>query len=207
MDRQDDRTITSLKTISKPVNELDFPAVTICKDGLNFQPVRETLEVASGQWEGRRRKRSGSKDDYCQLKFNRTCDQVGLTLVKWLNLHRLCPLSVFQPGSNYCRGTRQPKRRREHKQFRLELTCLNNFCLLPLVCWRSCCNHRNGKWHWCWETGVWGLWAFLHKRFEFYWTAMEWLELLHLTRCQKKQYSCSWLPRTLSVLSKSRWQE
>ena len=81
MDRQDDRTITSLKTISKPVNELDFPAVTICKDGLNFQSVRETLEVASGQWEGRRRKRSGSKD-YCQLKFNRTCDQVGLTLVK-----------------------------------------------------------------------------------------------------------------------------
>ena len=83
--------------------------------------------------------------------------------------------SVFQPGSNHCRGTYQPKRRREHKQFRLELTCLNNFCLLPLVCWRSCCNYRNGKWHWCWETGVWGLWAFLHKRFEFYWTAMEWL--------------------------------
>ena len=69
------------------MNELDFPAVTICKDGLNFQSVRETLEVASGQWEGSRRKRSGSKEDYCQLNFNRTCDQVDLTLQSMTIVH------------------------------------------------------------------------------------------------------------------------
>ena len=96
--------MTNLKTISKPVTELDFPSVTICKDGLNFQTVREVLEMAngmgsgsvsdsgtglesefgSGSGSGSRRKRtptqSGSDHDYCQLKFNRTCDQVSLLL-------------------------------------------------------------------------------------------------------------------------------
>ena len=39
-DWKGERTITSLKTISKPVTELDFPSVTICKDGQNMQAVR-----------------------------------------------------------------------------------------------------------------------------------------------------------------------
>ena len=43
-DWQDERTITSLKTISKPVDQLDFPSVTICKGGQNLQAVREVLE-------------------------------------------------------------------------------------------------------------------------------------------------------------------
>ena len=76
--------MTNLKTISRPVTELDFPAVTICKDGLNFKAVREVLEEATRQWAGGRDKRSpsgsGSDQDYCKLKFDRTCDQVGLSL-------------------------------------------------------------------------------------------------------------------------------
>ena len=79
-DWQEERTITSLKTISKPVNELDFPLVTICKDGQNMQAVREKLEKEKKDWEGRRIKRqtsgSSSESDYCQLKFKRTCKQV-----------------------------------------------------------------------------------------------------------------------------------
>ena len=43
-DWQDERIITSLKTISKPVDQLDFPSVTICKGGQNLQAVREVLE-------------------------------------------------------------------------------------------------------------------------------------------------------------------
>ena len=100
-DWQDERTITSLKTISKPVNQLDFPSVTICKGGQNLQAVREVLEgeveefslpgpILFGrfvyqshlegevdEWaKGRREKRSPSGSDYCQLVFHRTCDQV-----------------------------------------------------------------------------------------------------------------------------------
>ena len=84
VDWKDERTITSLKTISKPVNELDFPSVTICKDGQNLQAVREVLEKEKKEWEGKRKKResSGSSpgSDYCQLKFKRTCEQVVLSL-------------------------------------------------------------------------------------------------------------------------------
>ena len=89
-DWQEERTITSLKTISKPVNELDFPSVTICKDGQNHQAVREVLERERKEWEEeqnkdivtRRKKRSSSGgsnlgSNYCQLIFKRTCEQVS----------------------------------------------------------------------------------------------------------------------------------
>ena len=79
-DWQDERTITSLKTISKPVNQLDFPSVTICKGGQNLQAVKKVLEWEGEEWEkGRREKRSpsvSSGSDYCQHIFHRTCDQV-----------------------------------------------------------------------------------------------------------------------------------
>ena len=99
-DWQGERTITSLKTISKPVNELDFPSVTICKDGQNMQAVRERLDHEKKNWvvkrkkDGQnmqavrkafekskdelagiiRKKRSGQDD--CQLLFHRDCEQV-----------------------------------------------------------------------------------------------------------------------------------
>ena len=80
VDWQGERTITSLKTISKPVNELDFPSVTICKDGQNLQAVREALAREKEEWVGERTKRSleepGEGSDYCQLLFHRDCEQV-----------------------------------------------------------------------------------------------------------------------------------
>ena len=76
-DWQDERTITSLKTISKPIDQLDFPSVTICKGGQNLQAVKEALEGEAEEWEkGRREKRSPSGSNYCQRIFHRTCDQV-----------------------------------------------------------------------------------------------------------------------------------
>ena len=101
---QAERTITSLKTISKPVNQIDFPSVTVCKGGQNLQAVKKQLEKEAEEWEEKRRgkrslsdhnnnnnnnsaskwekrrrgKRSPSDDgsDYCQHIFHRTCDQV-----------------------------------------------------------------------------------------------------------------------------------
>ena len=68
-DWQEERTITSLKTISKPVNELDFPSVTICKDGQNMQAVMKMLEKEKVELAGKRKRRAvvGDQLDYCQL--------------------------------------------------------------------------------------------------------------------------------------------
>ena len=80
-DWKGERTITSLKTISKPVTEVDFPSVTICKDGLNLQAVREALERDEEEWEAKRIKRAVTlKPDFCQTNFERPCEQVGFFL-------------------------------------------------------------------------------------------------------------------------------
>ena len=77
LDWQEERTITSLKTISKPVNELDFPSVTICKDGQNLQAVMKMVEKDNKKWAGKRtRAVVGAELDYCQLLFHRDCKQV-----------------------------------------------------------------------------------------------------------------------------------
>ena len=81
-DWQTQHTITSLKTMSKPVDELEFPSVTICKDGQNMHAVREALRREKNVWAaGKRMKResfgSESGADYCQHTFNRTCEQVN----------------------------------------------------------------------------------------------------------------------------------
>ena len=99
-DWQGERTITSLKTISKPVNELDFPSVTICKDGQNMQAVREALETEKDEWaEIIRKKRpseqpSGEGFDYCQLLFHRDCEQVVYSylrtcIIVWFPVHKV----------------------------------------------------------------------------------------------------------------------
>ena len=80
-DWETQRTITSLKTMSKPLNELEFPSVTICKDGQNMHAVEEALQREKMVWAaGRRVKRESlgfeSRADYCQHTFNRTCEQV-----------------------------------------------------------------------------------------------------------------------------------
>ena len=80
-DWKGERTITSLKTISKPVTEVDFPSVTICKDGQNLQAVREALEKDEEEWEATRIKREVTLEpDFCQTNFERPCEQVGFFL-------------------------------------------------------------------------------------------------------------------------------
>ena len=67
--------MTSLKTLAKPVTELDFPTVTICKAGQDMQAVRKALERDRELWEtGQgRRKREAGRDDYCREKFGHIC--------------------------------------------------------------------------------------------------------------------------------------
>ena len=53
--------------MSKPITELDFPAVTICKGGQNMGAVREAMDRDRRLWEGdnSRRKRATGDDHYC----------------------------------------------------------------------------------------------------------------------------------------------
>ena len=64
--------------MSKPVTDLDFPAVTICKGGQNMQAVRQAMQRDIALWEGRkqRRKRSTGPEDYCREKFGQSCQDV-----------------------------------------------------------------------------------------------------------------------------------
>ena len=48
---QKGRVTTTLKTTTKPITELDFPAVTICADGLHMGLVEEVLYDKFLQWE------------------------------------------------------------------------------------------------------------------------------------------------------------
>ena len=107
-DWQGDRTITGLKTMAKPVTELDFPAVTICKGGQNMQAVRQALQRDLARWEADsqgRRKRSAGPDDYCRSRFGQSCmavedmvralgspsAEVGSTQMGVLNYAHNCP--------------------------------------------------------------------------------------------------------------------
>ena len=65
-DWKGERTITNLKTISKPVTELDFPSVTIFKDGQSLQAVREALEKQSGKQKGSSEKRPSLQSRTCR---------------------------------------------------------------------------------------------------------------------------------------------
>ena len=92
IDWQGEHTITSLKTISKPVNELDFPSVTICKDGQNMQAVMEALERVKDEWAGiiRKKRASGQEgfNDY-QLLFA-FCVRLQAQRYHDYEINRLC---------------------------------------------------------------------------------------------------------------------
>ena len=76
-DLKDDQTITSLKTMSKPVTDLDFPAVTICSGGQNLQAVRKALQRDVAEWqEKKQRKWSTGPEDYCKEVFGHSCQNV-----------------------------------------------------------------------------------------------------------------------------------
>ena len=72
-DWKGERTITSLKTISKPLKELDFPSVTICKDGQNMQAVMEALERRRSGWgDGKRENPRDPVQDQIIVEINST---------------------------------------------------------------------------------------------------------------------------------------
>ena len=96
-DWKGERTITSLKTISKPVAELDFPSVTICKDGQSMQAVREALEKDIAVWEAKRIKRETRESIEQSLQAR------GVTLNKenidWQGNREK---RNFNPGPDFC---------------------------------------------------------------------------------------------------------
>ena len=81
---QEHRTATSLRTMTKPVEELTFPAVTICRGGQDLQAVRAALQEDIAAWQEReeqegRRKRAVAaphSDDYCMERFGVACSRV-----------------------------------------------------------------------------------------------------------------------------------
>ena len=76
---QERQVVTVLADTELPVTELDFPAVTICSDGLNMNAVERALQKDLELWwekeeaKGARKKRStpeGSIDHFMMDKFN-----------------------------------------------------------------------------------------------------------------------------------------
>ena len=58
--------ITTLKNIAKPVDEIAFPAVTICGSGLYMENIEKTLEKRFNSWR-LRNKKSWDSDDLKDL--------------------------------------------------------------------------------------------------------------------------------------------
>ena len=50
-DWQENSVLTTLKTTAKEVTELEFPAITICSEGLNMDAVAKALEKDIDQWQ------------------------------------------------------------------------------------------------------------------------------------------------------------
>ena len=85
---QRNKVITSLKTVAKPVTELEFPAVTICAAGQHMDAVEQALYNNFMDWDSKRpllqkkdlEERFG---DYMREVF--FIDEKGLTIMELLN--------------------------------------------------------------------------------------------------------------------------
>ena len=67
-DWQDNRVITTLQRTTKPVSELQFPAVTICREGLDMEAVKKALEFDFLAWrENKKRKKRSTEDDLSEF--------------------------------------------------------------------------------------------------------------------------------------------
>ena len=81
--------ITTLKNIAKPVDEIDFPAVTICGSGLYMENIEKTLEKKFNSWRLRNKKSWDSDDlkdllaEFMEEKFQ--IKEKGLTIMDILN--------------------------------------------------------------------------------------------------------------------------
>ena len=81
--------ITTLKNIAKPVDEIAFPAVTICGSGLYMENIEKTLEKRFNSWRLRNKKSWDSEDlkdllaEFMEEKFQ--IKEKGLTIMDILN--------------------------------------------------------------------------------------------------------------------------
>ena len=97
-DWKGERTITNLKTISKPVTELDFPSVTICKDGQSLQAVREALEKDLAEWEAKRVKRETPKSPKQNLQAFMEIPDEENTALQGNKMKRNLPSTTLNSG-------------------------------------------------------------------------------------------------------------
>ena len=81
--------ITTLKNIAKPVDEIAFPAVTICGSGLYMENIEKTLEKRFNSWRLRNKKSWDSEDlkdllaEFMEERFQ--IKEKGLTIMDILN--------------------------------------------------------------------------------------------------------------------------
>ena len=59
---QNNLVVTKLKNTELPVTQLDFPAVTICSEGLNMEAVQRVIETDYKEWK-KRPKRADKDED------------------------------------------------------------------------------------------------------------------------------------------------
>ena len=85
-DWQNNLVITTLENTAKDATELEFPAVTICSDGLNFEAMERSLERDHNEWlknkEKRRKKRATRFEDFLKEVFGTADKRLLFAAVK-----------------------------------------------------------------------------------------------------------------------------
>ena len=60
---QNNKVVTQLKETELPVEQLDFPAITICSDGLNMDAVEKVIATDFEEWKKRQRVKRDDVED------------------------------------------------------------------------------------------------------------------------------------------------
>ena len=75
---QGNKVVTTLKDTEMPITELDFPAITICSEGLNLDTVEKVIEEDYANWKlDQRRKRNTAEDAEIEMFLESTYGIVG----------------------------------------------------------------------------------------------------------------------------------
>ena len=61
---QENKVITTLKTVAKPVSDLDFPAITICSSGQHFNTVEKVLTDKFNSWKKTKNNKLSLKENF-----------------------------------------------------------------------------------------------------------------------------------------------
>ena len=61
---QENKVITTLKTVAKPVSDLDFPAITICSSGQHFSTVEKVLTDKFNSWKKGKNNKLSLKENF-----------------------------------------------------------------------------------------------------------------------------------------------